>query len=199
LLEAGTLVWVGCKQRFPAKNARALRFKECAQLRGEKRRTVLSPVELQEETSVRFEKSCSDIVDEKFPIGERPFEPFSVFGTREPVKTNAVAGYKVEFSSEIGQRRLRFDAPNDAVNIEELGCPAEKRLLICVKPESFVTEESAEIEKVTGAATKIENLQWWGTIEPKILRTPDVYADPVRCIFVSIDLSRIWPVGITLA
>ena len=31
LLEAGTLVWIGCKQRFPTENPRALRLKESAQ------------------------------------------------------------------------------------------------------------------------------------------------------------------------
>jgi hypothetical protein len=31
LLEAGTLVWIGCKQRFPTENPGALRLKESAQ------------------------------------------------------------------------------------------------------------------------------------------------------------------------
>src|SRR5207302_2780828 len=110
--------------------------------------------------------SCSDIVDKKFPIGGCPFEPFSVVGTREPVKTNAVAGYEIEFSSKIGQRRLRLNAPDHAANVEELGCAAEERLLIRVKPQSLVTKYPAEVEKVTGAATETENLHWWSTIEP---------------------------------
>jgi hypothetical protein len=94
---------------------------------------------------------------------------------------------------------LRFDAPNDAPHVEELGCAPEERLLICVKPESFVTEESAQVEKITGAASKIENLQWWRTIEPKILRAPDIHTDPVRDIFVRVDLPRIRPIGIVFA
>jgi len=59
-----------------------------------------------------------------------------------------------------------------------------------------VTEESTEVEKITGAATKVQNIKWWRTIEPEVLRTLDVYPDPVRCVFVGVDLPRIGPVGI---
>jgi len=62
-----------------------------------------------------------------------------------------------------------------------------------------MTEHAAEVEKITGAAAEIENLQRRRAIEPKILHTLDVHVDPVRCVFVSIDLSGIGPVGITLA
>jgi hypothetical protein len=56
------------------------------------------------------------------------------------VKTNAVAGYEIEFSSKIGERCLRLNAPDHAADVEELGCAAEERLLIRVKPESLVTK-----------------------------------------------------------
>ena len=79
-------------------------------------------------------------VDKKFPIVRRPFEPFSVLGTCESVKTNAMSGHEIEFSSEIGQWRLRFDTSDHAADFEELGCSAKERLLILVKPESFVTK-----------------------------------------------------------
>jgi hypothetical protein len=79
-----------------------LRLKESAPFIREKRGTILPPIKFQQETSVRFEKSCSDILDKKFPVGGCPFEPFSVLGTPEPVKTNAVAGDKIEFFPEIG-------------------------------------------------------------------------------------------------
>src|SRR6266542_3168102 len=132
----------------------------------------------------------------KFPIGGCPFEPFSVVGPRDPVKADAVAGHEIEFLSEIGQRRLRFDAPNDAPNVEELGCPAKERLLIGVEPEPVVPEEPAEIQEVTRAAAKIQDIKGRGTIEPKILRAFNVYADPVCCVFVRVDLPRIRAVGI---
>ena len=66
--------------------------------------------------------------------------PFSVVGTREPVKTNAVAGYQIEFFAEIGERCLRLNSPDHAADVEEFGCAAEERLLVCVKPESLMTE-----------------------------------------------------------
>jgi hypothetical protein len=94
---------------------------------------------------------------------------------------------------------LRLNAPDHAADVEELGCAAEERFLVDIEAKPFVAEELAEVEKVTGAAPEIENMQWWGTIEPKILRAPNVHADPVFCIFVRIDLPRIWPVGIALA
>jgi len=56
------------------------------------------------------------------------------------VKTNAVAGYEIEFFSEIGQWRLRLDAPDHAADAEEVCCAAEERLLIRIKPESLVTK-----------------------------------------------------------
>ncbi len=45
LFESRTLGRICPKQRFPTKNARALRFKKGAPLRSEKRRTILSPIE----------------------------------------------------------------------------------------------------------------------------------------------------------
>ena len=92
-----------------------------------------------------------------------------------------------------------FDAPNDAADIEEHGCSAKERFFVCIEPERFVTEESTQVEKITGAATKVQNVKWRRTIEPEVLRTLDVHPDPVRCVFVSIDLPRIWTVGITPA
>lgn len=148
---------------------------------------------------MRLEKSCSDIVDEELPVSLRPFEPFSVFSAREPVETNAVASYQIEFSSEIGQGRLGLDASDDTTNVEELGRAAEERFRICVESQPFVTEEPAEIEKIASAAAKIENLQWRRTIEPKVLRALNVHADPVHCVFVGVDFARVGPVGITLA
>jgi len=140
LLEAGTLVWLGRQQRFPTENPRALRLKKSAQFVCKKCGTVRSRIKFQQKTPLGFEKSCSDIVDKKFPIAGCPFEPFSVVSTREPVKTNAVAGYQIEFSSEIGQRRLWLNAPDHAANVEELDCAAEERLLIRVQPKSLVTK-----------------------------------------------------------
>src|SRR5204863_9993320 len=42
-------------------------------------------------------------------------------------------------------------------------------------------------------------LEWRRAIEPKILHALDVDVDPVTGVFIGIDPSRVWPVGITLA
>ena len=115
------------------------------------------------------------------------------------MKTDPVAGDEIEFSCNVRQRCLRTDAANHAANTEELCRPAEERFLISIEAESFVPEELAEIEKITGAAAKIENVQRWRTVQPKVLHTLDVYVDPVSGIFIGIDLPCIGPVRITLA
>ena len=106
---------------------------------------------------------------------------------------------EIEFFSEIGQWRLRFDAPNDAANTEELCRSAEERFLISIEAESFVAEELADVKKITGARAKIENVKWRASIEPEILNAPDIYVDPIGCVFVRIDFTRVRPIGITLA
>ena len=61
-----------------------------------------------------------------------------------------------------------------------------------------MAEEPAEIKKITRSAAKIENLEWRRAIEPKVLHALDVDTDPVCCVFVCVDLSRIRSVGILL-
>ena len=75
---------------------------------------------------------------------------------------------------------------------------AEKRFVVGVEAESLVAEEAAEVKKITRAAAKIENVQWWGAIEPKILGALNVDPDPVTSVFVRIDFPRIWPIRITV-
>ena len=92
-----------------------------------------------------------------------------------------------------------MDSRNDTAHAEELGGAAKERFVARIEPESFVTEKLTEVEKVTGAASEIENLKWSRAIEPKILYALHVDADPVRRVFVSVDLPRIRPVRIPLA
>jgi len=60
-------------------------------------------MEFEKQTAITLHKSRPHIVDEKFPIGGRPFYPFAVFGARDPVKTNPVRRDEIEFFFEIGQ------------------------------------------------------------------------------------------------
>ena len=110
-----------------------------------------------------------------------------------------MSGDEVEFSSQIGQRRLRSDSCNHAANAEELGCAAEERFVVRVEAESFMAEELAEVEKITGAAAKIENLKRRRAIKPKVLHMLDIDADPVGCVLVSVDPSRVRPIWIMFA
>ena len=120
-------------------------------------------------------------------------------GARDSVKANTMPRDEIEFFSEIRQRFLRIDSRNDAANVEQLGCTAEERFVVRVEAESLVTEEPAEVEKIARAATKIENVQWWHAIEPKVLDTLRVDADPVVCVFIRVDFPRIGPIRITFA
>ena len=94
---------------------------------------------------------------------------------------------------------MRLDLRNDAANAEMLDCAAKERFVVRVKAKSLVTEEPSEIEKITRATAKIENLEWRRAIKPKVLNALNVYADPIGCVFVGVDSSRIRPIRITLA
>ena len=85
------------------------------------------------------------------------------------MKTNSVRGHQVELSSEIGQGSLSVDLADDARNIEQRRRRAEKRLAISIEAEDVVAEEFADVEKLSGAATKIDNAHRRRPIEPKIL------------------------------
>jgi hypothetical protein len=85
------------------------------------------------------------------------------------------------------------------MDIEQFGRASEERLLVGVEAEPFVTEEPTDVKEISRSASKIENAEGRSSIEPKILCMCHVNADPVSCVFIHIDPSRIRPVGITLA
>ena len=115
------------------------------------------------------------------------------------MKTNAVRSHEIEFRPEIGQGSLPFDSADDARNIEERSGGAEKRLVVGIEAENVVAEIFANVEKVAGAAAKIDNSHWWRAIEPKILGALDIDLDPVNNIFETVDPRRAWPIRILLA
>ena len=63
----------------------------------------------------------------------------------------------------------------------------------------MVSEVSTDVEKIAGAAAKIENAQWRSAIQPKILRAFHIDADPVGRVFVPVDPAGIWPIRIIFA
>ena len=115
------------------------------------------------------------------------------------METDTVTGDEIESFFQIRERGLRGDPRNDAVNAEKLCRAAPKCVVVRVEAESFVAKELAEVKEITGAAAKIENLKRRGAVEPEVLDMLDVDADPVRCVFVGVDPSRVGPVRIMFA
>jgi len=108
---------------------------------------------------VRFEESCPDIVDEKFPIGRYPFPPYVIFVPRDSVKTNPMACDEIEFSAEIGQGNLGLDSPNNPIHVEIFRHRPEERIIVEIETQTAVSEELADIDKISGAGSEIENPQ----------------------------------------
>src|SRR5207248_10146599 len=101
----------------------------------------------------------SDDVDEKFPNARRQYTPFAIFGACYSMKTNTMGRNKIEFFSKIGQRNSRMNPRDHAVDIEQFGSASEERLLVGIEAEPFVTEESTDVKKISGAASKIDNAE----------------------------------------
>src|SRR5260370_22937163 len=109
-----------------------------------------------------------------------------------------MGGDEMEFCYKMWERNLRVNSRNHAADIEKFGSASEERLLVGIEAEPFVTEEPADIEEISGAASKIENAEWRRSIEPKILGVLHVDADPPGSVLLRIAPSRILPVGILL-
>lgn len=148
---------------------------------------------------MRFEQSCPDIVDEKFPIGRYPFPPYVIFVPRDPVKTNPMACDEIEFFAEIGQGNTGLDSPNNPTHVEISGHRAEERIIVEIETQAAVSQELADIDKISCAGSEIENPQGQGTIEPEILGTTDIDVDPVCRILPGIGLARAGPARVVLA
>src|SRR5579884_3380310 len=102
LFEPRPFCGVGREQRLAAKYARPLRFEKCAPLGGEESGTVGAPIEFQQQTPTRFEKSGANIANKKSPVLGGPFHPFAMLAARDSVKTNSVTGHEIEFAAEVG-------------------------------------------------------------------------------------------------
>src|SRR5205809_4953390 len=87
---------------------------------------------------------------------------------------------------------------DNARKIKEGSGGAEERHVVGIEDENLVAEALADVEKITGAAAKIDNPDWWRAIDPKILGTLDIDLDPVNNIFEAVDPRRAWPIGILL-
>ena len=102
-----------------------------------------------------------------------------------------MSGDEIESLSQIRERGLRSDPRNNAANAQKLCRAAPKCVFAGVDSESFVAKKAAEVEKITGATHQIENLKRRRAIKPEVLKMLNVDADPVRCVFVGVDFSRV--------
>lgn len=98
---------------------------------------------------------------------------------------------EIELLSEGRQRRLCVDACDNATNAEKLSRPAEKRFVIGIESETLMAEQTAEIQKISGTAAQVQNVERRRAIKPEVLYALYVYANPVIRILVGVDLSRI--------
>ena len=106
---------------------------------------------------------------------------------------------EIEFSAEFRQRLPGIDSGDNAAHTEKLRRPAEKRFVIGIESQAFVTKQTAEIEKVSGAAAEIEDVERRRAIEPEVLNTFYVNGHPVIRVLVRVDLSRVGPIRVALA
>ncbi len=106
---------------------------------------------------------------------------------------------EIEFVSEIGQWNSGVNTRDNPMHVQQLSCAAKERFFIGIEADCLVTEETTDVEEISRTASKIENPERRGPIQPKILGALDVDADPVGGVFVRVDLSRIRPVWITFA
>ena len=106
---------------------------------------------------------------------------------------------EIEFFAEFRQGRLRIDSRDDATNAEEFGRPAEKRFVIGIEPQTFVAEQTAKIEKISGAAAEIQNIERRRAIKPEVLHAFYVNANPVVGVLIRVDLSRVRSIRVLFA
>ena len=106
---------------------------------------------------------------------------------------------EIEFVSEIGQWNSGVNTRDNPMHVQQLSCAAKERFFIGIEADCLVTEETTDVEEISRAASKIENPERRGPIQPKIMGALDVDADPVGGVFIRVDLSRIGPVWITFA
>ena len=94
------------------------------------------------------------------------------------------------FSPRSGKGTCGSILKNHATHSEQRSCFAEKRLLVDVDADAFVTKLLADVEKISGPAAEIENAQRRAAIEPQILGAFDVDLEPVIDVGKAIDPRR---------
>ena len=121
------------------------------------------------------------IIEKEFPLRDAPKS-----GHLMIVEANHESGNDVELLSETRQGTKRVDLLNDAADTEQARDFPEHRQAIHVEPDSGMTKELRDVEKVPCAATQIENALGTRHVEFKLANPPDINSDP------TVEIRDIW-------
>ncbi len=94
------------------------------------------------------------------------------------VETDHKRGDEIEFSSEIGEGSKRLNARNNATDSEQACDFRKHREVIHVETKSLMPEQLRDVEKISCAATKIENALGAQQIEFNFANAANVDVDP---------------------
>src|SRR2546426_3207326 len=93
-----------------------------------------------------------EIIEKKIPLRHAPKSRHLVI-----VKANHKGGNDIELLTQVRQRTKRLDSLNDAADTQQTRDFPEHRQAIHIQPNSGMTEELRDVEKVSCAAAQIEN------------------------------------------
>ena len=140
-------------------------------------RSIITPVigcvQVQENFSSGLQVS-SQIVKKKIPFRCTP-TPGIFLATLERGREG---GDEIEFASEIGQRLEGSDPMHPAFDLEKLDQTIEYRQTGNIEPESIMTEVPGDKEKKAAAATEVEDLLRWRSIQIQVLGAFDIDLQP---------------------
>ena len=114
-------------------------------------RVVVFAVQLQTNLSI-WRQMLRQVVEEEFPLGDLP-ELVALVA----VKTDHVGRDYIEFRTKIRQGLKCLDPPDFALHSKELNHFREARLFIEIQSKNVVAEVLANVEKISGTTSDIEN------------------------------------------
>src|SRR5436190_5771792 len=123
------------------------------------------------------------VVEKEFPLWHLPQTRHFMI-----VEANHKGSYKIEFSSEVGERTERFNSLDYAVDTEKSRNFAEHGQPVYIKTKSGMTEQLRNVEEVSCAAAEIQNPLRSRQIEFKLANPADIDFDP------TFEIEIFWPV-----
>lgn len=114
-----------------------------------------------------------DVVEEKIPLRHSP-----KIGTSVAVEANHKGGDEIEFSSQVGEGTKSLDSLDHATNAEERGDFCEHRYPVQIQTKSGVPEQLGNVEKISGAAAKVEDTLPARQIELDVTNATNVDRNP---------------------